>query len=38
MNEKHQANIKAKVKEASSASTSIKGNPKKRIASRNLGE
>jgi hypothetical protein len=38
MNEKHQANIKAKAKEASSASTSVNGNPKKCSATGNLGE
>ena len=38
MNEKHQANHKAKAKEASSASTSTKGNPKKHSASGDPGE
>jgi hypothetical protein len=38
MNEKHQANLKAKAREASSASTNAKGNPKKHSASGNLGE
>jgi hypothetical protein len=38
MNEKHQANLKTKEKEASSASNSTKGNPNKRSASGNPGE
>jgi hypothetical protein len=38
MNEKHQASLKAKAKEASSASMSAKGSSKKRSASGNPGE
>ncbi len=38
MNEKHQASLKAKANEVSSASNSAKGNPKKRFASRNPNE
>jgi hypothetical protein len=38
MNEKHQASLKAKAKEASSASTSAKGSSKKRFVSGNLNE
>jgi hypothetical protein len=37
-NEKHQASLKAKAKEASSACTSAKGNPKRHSASGNPGE
>ncbi len=38
MNEKHQASLKAKAKEASSAPTSAKGSSKKRSVSGNPGE
>jgi hypothetical protein len=38
MDEKHQANLKAKSKEASAASGSAKGSSKKRSASGSLGE
>ncbi len=38
MNEKHQASLKAKAKEASSASMSAKGNSKKHSASENPSE
>jgi hypothetical protein len=38
MNKKHQASLKAKAKEASSASTNAKGNSKKHFASGNPGE
>jgi hypothetical protein len=38
MNEKHQANLKMKVEEASAASASTRGNPKKHSASRNQSE
>jgi hypothetical protein len=37
MNEKHQAKLKAKAKEAPSASTNAKGYPKKHSTSENLG-
>jgi hypothetical protein len=38
MNKKHQASLKAKAKEASSASTSTNGSSKKRFASGSPGE
>jgi hypothetical protein len=38
MNEKHQANLRAKANEVSSASASAKGSPKKHSASGNLSE
>ena len=38
MNKKHQASLKVKAQEVSSASTSTKGSSKKRSASRNPGE
>jgi hypothetical protein len=38
MHEKHQANLKIKAKKASTASASVKGNPKKGSASGGPGE